>query len=76
MTIKCPIDVVSKTVFLFALQITAVRFPGTFLSEPGRVSIKAQRFVGKQLSIYDMRISEDYGKRETPLHEYSDIIRK
>ena len=48
----------------FALQLATVRFLGTFLDNPNRVSIEAQIYVTKQLSLDPVCIN-DYNQRQT-----------
>lgn len=60
----------------FALQITTVRFLGTFLTDMSQVPIGAQDFVAKQLSISDLSVAEEYAQRETTLREHKAIIRR
>ena len=62
--------------FGFALQITASRFLGTFLSDLSIVPVNVQVFVGNQLSIRDIKVLEDYAKRETTKREHTALIRK
>jgi TnpA family transposase len=58
----------------FALQITSVRFLGTFLADLTQVPINAQRFVATQLSITDCSVLSDYGKRDTTEREHTALI--
>jgi TnpA family transposase len=60
----------------FALQLTSVRFLGTFLSTFTSVPINVQRFVARQLSIEDVAIVADYAQRETTKREHTALIRK
>jgi TnpA family transposase len=59
----------------FALQITTLRFLGTFISDISLVPINAQLFVAKQLSIHDISILTVYAKRETTQREHAALIR-
>ncbi|MGB0906058.1 MAG: Tn3 family transposase [Maricaulaceae bacterium] len=60
----------------FALQLTTVRFLGTFLTDMTRVPPGAISFVARQLAITDPTIIADYAIRETTLREHKAIIRK
>ena len=59
-----------------ALQLTSVRFLGAFLSDLSLVPINAQIFVAGQLSLIDMTVLKDYGKRETTKREHTALIRE
>jgi len=58
--------------FGFALQLTAVRFLGCFLSDLTLVPANVQVFVARQLSIGDVLILADYAQRETTKREKSN----
>jgi len=58
-----------------ALQLTSVRFLGTFLTDLSLVPINAQIFVAGQLSLTDITVLNDYGKRETTKREHTALIR-
>ena len=60
----------------FALQITSVRFLGTFLTDLTLVPLKVQAFVAVQLSITDITILQDYAKRDTTKREHTALIRE
>lgn len=60
----------------FALQLTSVRFLGTFLSDLTLVPSNVQMFVARQLSIGDLSVLGDYGKRETTKREHTALIRE
>jgi TnpA family transposase len=59
-----------------ALQLTSVRFLGAFLTDLSLVPINAQIFVAGQLSLTDMTVLKDYGKRETTKREHTALIRE
>ena len=59
----------------FALQITSVRFLGTFLSDLTRIPVNVQLFVARQLSINDVTVLADYAERETTKREHTALIR-
>ena len=59
-----------------ALQLTSVRFLGTFLTDLSLVPINAQIFVAGQLSLTDITVLNDYGKRETTKREHTALIRE
>ena len=59
-----------------ALQLTSVRFLGTFLTDLSLVPINAQIFVAGQLSLTDITVLNDYGKRETTRREHTALIRE
>ena len=61
--------------FGFALQLTAVRFLGCFLSDLTKVPINIQGFVAKQLSIGDTIVLADYAQRDTTKREHTALIR-
>jgi len=60
----------------FALQLTSVRFLGTFLSEISQAPVNVQTFVARQLSITDLSVLADYAQRETTKREHTALIRK
>lgn len=59
-----------------ALQLTSVRFLGAFLTDLSLVPINVQIFVAGQLSLTDMTVLKDYGKRETTKREHTALIRE
>lgn len=59
-----------------ALQLTSARFLGTFLTDLSLVPLNAQIFVAGQLSITDIAVLNDYGKRETTKREHTSLIRE
>ncbi len=60
----------------FALQLTSVRFLGTFLLDLSLVPLNVQIFVANQLSITDITILNDYAKRDTTKREHTALIRE
>ncbi len=60
----------------FALQLTSVRFLGTFLSEISQPPVNVQTFVARQLSVTDLSVLADYAQRETTKREHTALIRK
>ena len=62
--------------FGVALQITLVRFLGTFLSDLTQIPETVQAFVAEQLSINDVAILAAYAQRETTKREHTALIRK
>lgn len=60
----------------FALQLTSVRFLGTFISDFTRVPINVQLFVAQQLSINEVSVLADYAQRDTTKREHTAFIRK
>ncbi len=60
----------------FALQLTSVRFLGTFLSNLALVPANVQTFVARQLSIIDVAVLADYAQRDTTKREHTAFIRK
>lgn len=60
----------------FALQLTTVRFLGTFIFDFESVPKNAKRFVAKQLSLKKISILEDYAKRDTTRREHETTIAK
>jgi hypothetical protein len=59
-----------------ALQLTSVRFLGTFLTDLSLVPVNAQIFVAGQLSLADITVLNDYGKRDTTKREHTALIRE
>lgn len=59
----------------FALQLTSVRFLGTFISNFSLVPVNVQMFVAAQLSIRNIAVLEDYAQRETTKREHTALIR-
>lgn len=60
----------------FALQLTAVRFLGTFLPNVTSAPANVQRFVARQLSIPTTTLLATYAQRETIKREHTALIRK
>ena len=60
----------------FALQLTTVRFLGTFLSDVSRIPTNAQAFVGRQLAVKNVAVLADYAQRETTKREHTALIRR
>jgi TnpA family transposase len=61
--------------FGVALQLTSVRFLGTFLVNFSKLPINVQSFVGQQLSLCNT-VLEDYSQREATKHEHTSLIRR
>ena len=59
----------------FTLQLTSVRFLGTFLSDVSLAPMSVQVFVARQLSITDLSVLSDYAQRETTKREHAALIR-
>jgi TnpA family transposase len=59
----------------FALQLTSVRFLGTFLFDLLQVPVNAQWFIARQLAITDIGILSSYAQRETTRREHAALIR-
>jgi len=59
----------------FALQLTSVRFLGTFLSDLRLVPSNVQVFVAQQLSIKNTKIIVNYSQRETTKREHTALLR-
>ena len=59
-----------------ALQLTIVRFLGTFLPDLLQVPANVQIFVANQLSIKDIGVLADYAQRETTRREHTSMIRE
>ena len=57
-----------------ALQLTSVRFLGTFLPDIAVVPTNAKQFVGRQLSIAVSALT-DYAQRDTTKREHNALIR-
>jgi TnpA family transposase len=62
--------------FGFALQLTSVRFLGTFMTDPRRVPTRVKNFIAQQLSIKSIDVLADYGEREMTKWEHLWLIRK
>lgn len=60
----------------FALQLTSVRFLGTFIYDLLSVPYNVQVFVASQLSIEDVGVLADYAQRETTKREHAAFIRE
>src|SRR5680860_1222520 len=58
-----------------ALQLTCVRFLGTFPSDLSSVPVMVREFVAQQLSIGSITVLESYGKRRTTEREHRALIR-
>ncbi len=59
-----------------ALQLTTVRFLGTFLSDITQVPVNVKEFVAWQLSIKDVSILKKYALRDTTKREHNASIKK
>jgi Domain of unknown function (DUF4158) len=59
----------------FALQLTSVRFLGTFLAEPTAVPSNVVAYVAAQLSIRDVACLADYAARPSTGWEHAAEIR-
>lgn len=66
----------SANKFGVALQLTCVRFLGTFLNNLSEVPDTIKIFIAKQLSIDNITILESYGRRETTKREHRALIKK
>ena len=60
----------------FALQLTSVRFLGTFISDFTKVPVNVQIFVAQQLSINEVSVLTDYAQRNTTKRDHTALIRK
>jgi len=60
----------------FAMQLTSVRFLGTFISDFTNVPVKVQKFVAQQLSLNNVSILTNYAQRDTTKREHTAMIRK
>src|SRR5438128_753956 len=60
----------------FALQLTSVRFLGTFLAEPTAVPSSVVAYVAAQLGIRDVACLADYAARPTTTWEHAAEIRR
>jgi hypothetical protein len=60
----------------FAVQLTTVRFLGTFLAEPTDVPSDAVAYVPAQLGIRDVACLADYAARPTTAWEHAAEIRR
>jgi hypothetical protein len=58
-----------------ALQLTSVRFLGTFLPDVSLVPANVRKFVGRQLSIGALSVLTDYAQRDTTKREHNALIR-
>ena len=59
-----------------ALQLTTVRYLGTFLTDISLVPANVKRYVGRQLSVQDLSVLIDYAQRDTTKREHNALIRK
>ncbi|MBX2838713.1 MAG: Tn3 family transposase [Gammaproteobacteria bacterium] len=59
-----------------ALQLTSVRYLGTFLTDISVVPTNVKRYVGRQLSVQDLSVLTDYALRDTTKREHNALIRK
>jgi hypothetical protein len=60
----------------FALQITTVRFLGTFLSDPTNVPSGVLHFIARQLDVADMKCIEKYLHRKVTRYAHSAELQK
>src|SRR5712691_8671918 len=60
----------------FAVQLTTVRFLGTFLAEPTDVPSDVVAYVAAQLGIHDVACLADYAARPTTAWEHAAEIRR
>jgi TnpA family transposase len=60
----------------FALQLTTVRFLGTFLAEPTTVPSNVAAYVASQLGVRDLACLADYAARPTTAWEHAAEIRR
>lgn len=60
----------------FALQLTSVRFLGTFMVAPGKAPIGVKNFIAQQLSIESINVLNNYAKRDITKWEHLSLIRK
>ncbi len=60
----------------FALQLTSLRFLGTFLTDLSLVPASVQIFVARQLSITNISVLADYAQRETTKREHTALIQE
>jgi len=60
----------------FALQLSSVRFLGSFLLNLTQIPKKVQLFVARQLSISDISVLKSYAQREITKWEHAALIRK
>ena len=60
----------------FALQITSVRFLGSFLPHFESLPNNVLLFVARQLSIENVSVIEEYAQRETTKREHTALIRQ
>jgi len=60
----------------FALQLTTVRFLGTFLAEPVAVPCVVVEFLGSQLGVADLSCTKAYAARLPTQHEHAREIRE
>lgn len=61
--------------FGFALQLTCVRFLGTFLSDLSLTPANVRHFIARQLSMSDVSMLDDYARRDTTAREHAALIR-
>lgn len=59
-----------------ALQLTSVRFLGTFLDDLTLVPTNVKVFVGRQVSAYDVSVLANYAKRDATKREHATLIRE
>lgn len=60
----------------FALQLTTVRFLGTFLADLTQIPANVQVFVAQQISVYNVSVLDNYAKRDTTKREHTALIRE
>ncbi|MCB0094068.1 MAG: Tn3 family transposase [Caldilineaceae bacterium] len=60
----------------FALQLTSVRFLGTFLADVTAAPTNVQLFLARQLAISNIAVLATYAQRETTKREHTALIRR
>ncbi len=59
-----------------ALQLTSVRFLGTFLPDISVMPVNVKQYVGRQLAIEALSVLTEYAQRDTTKREHNALIRK